>query len=144
MSKYLGGWLVNWGWLVSWSWVSISSFWFWWVLWDSFVLDISYITVVVISGVCYSLDTAIGKMDNVGSSNVSASILVFVLGEVSTRVTILNTIFISEWLRWKLFWLVWMRSWLVSWSWGMVWSWWWWTSWGSTSGSDNSGSDDSL
>ena len=135
-------WVVCW-WsgLVSWSWVVWLGLVFW-VDWGTFVFDISDETVVVVSGVSYSLDTAIGKMDNVGSSNVSASILVFVLGEVSTRVTVLYTIFISEWLRWKLFWLVW--SWFVSWSWGMVWSWWWWTSWGSTSGSDNSGSDDSL
>ena len=149
MLKYLGSWLVNWSWLVSWwswlvgwGWVSVSSFWFWWVLWDSFVLDVSDVTVVVISGVSYGLDTAIGKMDNVGSSYVSAGILVFVLGEVSARVTILYTIFISKWLRWELFWLVW--SWLVSWSWSMVWCWWWWSSWDSSSGSNKSSGDDSL
>ena len=115
------------------------------LLLHTFVLDISYVTVVVISGVGYGLDTAIREMDNVRSSNVSAGILVFVLGVVSARVTVLYTIFISKRLGWELFGSLSVWSWLVwSWSWSMVWCWWWWASWDSSSGGNESSSDDSL
>ena len=63
----LVGWggLVNWSWVwdwfISWGRVRLVSFSFW-VMWDSFVGYISDETVVVISGVGDSLDTAIGKV----------------------------------------------------------------------------------
>ena len=102
----------------------------------------------MISGIGDSLDTTIGKVDNVGSSNISAGILVFVLGEVSTRVTVLYSIFVGKWL-WGKFWfwgwlmVCWGRGMVWCWSRGMVWCWWG-SSWDSTSGSNDSSSNDSL
>merc|ERR550539_1918767 len=81
----------------------------------SFVFDISDETVVVISGVGHNLDTAIGKVNSVRSSEVATGILVFVLFETGTRVIIMDTILVSERLRGEFFFFV--RS-------GFVWCWW--------------------
>jgi hypothetical protein len=58
---------------------------------ETFVFDISDITVVVISGVGHSLDTAIGKSNLVRSSNGFA-ISILLSTELSTRVGIGNTV----------------------------------------------------
>ena len=97
----------------------------------TFVFDVSDETIVVISSVGYSLYTAIGKVDDVRSSNIATGILVFILGEVSARVTILYSIFISEGLGREFFYWVGFGVW----SRGMVW-WWGWASW-DTSNSGN-------
>merc|ERR1719205_505507 len=58
---------------------------------DTFVFDISDITVVVISSVGHSLDSAIGKSNLVRSSN-SFAISILLSTELSTRVGIGNTV----------------------------------------------------
>jgi hypothetical protein len=81
----------------------------------SFVFDISDETVVVISGVGHNLDTAVGKVDSVRSSEVATGILVFVLFETGSRVIIMDTVLVSERLWGEFFFFV--RS-------GFVWCWW--------------------
>ena len=123
-------WLVCWGWgwdwLVSWGWVWLVSLSFW-VVWDSFVGYISDETVVVISGVGDSLDTAIGKVYLVRSM-YGFAVSGFSSLEVGSRVVISYSIFESVW-----FWgFVVMGSFAVCWGW-VNWSWvvWsWWSSWG--------------
>jgi hypothetical protein len=85
----------------------------------SFVFDISDETVVVISGVGHNLDTAVGKVNSVRSSEVATGILVFVLFETGTRVIIMDTVLVSERLRGEFF------NWV-----GFVWCWWWGMVWG--------------
>ena len=99
---------------------------------STFVFDVSDETIVVISSVCYSLYTAIGKVDDVRSSNIATGVLVFIFGEVSARVTILYSIFISKWLGREFFYWVGFGVW----SRGMVWCWGWGASW-DTSNSSN-------
>ena len=84
---------------------------------DTLVRNISNIAIVVISSVGYSLYTAIGKVDDVRSSNIATGVLVFILGEVSARVTILYSIFISEGLGREFFYWVGFGVW----SWGTIW-----------------------
>ena len=64
---YNWGSMVSWSWGVvwGWSWVVWLSF---WVYWDTFVADIGDESGVVISLVCDSLYTAIGKVDLVRSA----------------------------------------------------------------------------
>ena len=133
------GGLVNWSWVwdwfISWGRVRLVSFSFW-VMWDSFVGYISDETVVVISGIGDSLDTAIGKVYLVRSM-YGFAVSGFSSLEVGSRVVISYSIFESVWF-WGFFILSWGMVW--SWSWGMVWSWgwvvWgWWSSWeGSSTG----------
>ena len=59
--------------------------------WGTFVFDISNVTVVVVSSIGNSLDTAIGKGNLVRSSNGFA-ISSFLSTEFSTRVAIVNTV----------------------------------------------------
>jgi len=119
--------------------VSVSGLWLWWVLWYTFVFDVSDETIVVISSVGYSLYTAIGKVDDVRSSNVATGVLVFILGEVSARVTILYSIFISEGLGREFFYWV---GFGVLWSRGMVW--WWWARWDTSNSSNKCETNKSL
>ena len=81
---------MDWGGVVFGGWGRVVRFGFW-VDWDTFVFDISDITVVVISGVGHSLDTAIGKSNLVRSSN-SFAISILLSTELSTRVSIGNTV----------------------------------------------------
>ena len=106
---------------------------------STFVFDVSDETIVVISSVGYSLYTAIGKVDDVRSSNVATGVLVFVFGEVSTRVTILYSIFISEGLGREFFYWVGFGVW----SRGMVW-WWGWASWDTSDSSNKCETNKSL
>ena len=132
-------WLVCWGWvwdwLVSWGWVWLVSLSFW-VVWDTFVSYISDESVVVISGVGDSLDTAIGKVNLVRSVN-GFTVSGFSGLEVGSRVIVSYSIFESVWLwGFVVFW-----GFAVSWSWGMVWGWGWsvvW-SWGSSWDSSSTG-----
>ena len=127
------GWVsVSWGW----GWVVWLSF---WVYWDTFVADIGDESGVVISLVCDSLYTAIGKVDDVRSSNVATGVLVFIFGEVSARVTILYSIFISEGLGREFFYWVGFGVW----SRGMVW-WWGWASWDTSDSSNKCETNKSL
>ena len=124
---------VIWGWfwvIRSWSW-----FWvIWFVVWDSFILNISGVSIFMVSMVGYDLGTAIGKKNSVFSRDNTIFILNLVLAKVGTRVFVFYTIFISKWLWWDFFnWMIW--SWVV-WFWGwMIWSWsvWGWMIWWSGS-----------
>ena len=102
-----------------------------WVVWDSFVRYISDETVVVISGIGDSLDTAIGKVYLVRSM-YGFAVSGFSSLEVGSRVVISYSIFESVWF-WGFFilsWgMVWSWSWGISWFRGMVWSWGWGISW---------------
>ena len=135
--------MISWGWGVirSWGWVVWLSF---WVNWGTFVFDISDETIVVISSVCYSLYTAIGKVDLVRSGG-SFAIRGFLGVEVSLGVVISNSVLESVWGRCVFLWMSWgmIRSWgmIWCWSWGMIWSWYW-SSWESCCGSEKSGEGD--
>uniref|UniRef100_A0A0K2TEN8 Uncharacterized protein n=1 Tax=Lepeophtheirus salmonis TaxID=72036 RepID=A0A0K2TEN8_LEPSM len=59
--------------------------------WDTLVFDISDKSSIVISSISYSLDTAIGKSNLIGSSN-SLGIRVFLCSELGSRVVISNTV----------------------------------------------------
>jgi hypothetical protein len=63
---------------------------------DTFVFDISDITVVVVSGVGHSLDTAIGK-SNLVRSRDSFAVSGFLGVEVSSGVVILDSVLESVW-----------------------------------------------
>merc|ERR1719384_1174544 len=94
------GWLVCWGSLVGWL--------VFWVVWFTGVGNIRNISTIRISGVGDSLDTAIGKVDGVGSRQ-GLSIGGFRSVEFGSRVVIGYSIFESEW-----FW-----GFIIS-SWGMM------------------------
>ena len=101
------GWVsVSWGW----GWVVWLSF---WVYWDTFVADIGDESGVVISLVCDSLYTAIGKVDLVRSAG-DLAIWGFLGVEVSLWVIIGNSVLEGKW-----------SGFVVDWSWGMIrgWSW---------------------
>ena len=116
-----------WGWLgcVVWSWFVF------WVLGNTFVFNVSDITVISVSGVGNNLGTAIGKSNTVFTSD-NITVTVFIGGKVSLGVVILNsiTILVNSWA--IIGWFV-IRSWLVvSWgwvgngfvyNWGYIWSW---------------------
>jgi hypothetical protein len=63
-----------------------------WVLWDTFISNISNITIIMISSIGNSLNTAIGKVDLVGTMN-SLAVSSFSSLEVSSRVVISYSIF---------------------------------------------------
>merc|ERR1712061_162671 len=123
-----------WGWFgcVVWSWFVF------WVLGNTFVFNVSDITVISVSGVGNNLGTAIGKSNTVFTSD-NITVTVFIGGKVSLGVVILNsiTILVNSWA--IIGWFV-IRSWLVvSWSWvddwfvynwGMIRSWGWVVYWG--------------
>ena len=79
--------------------MSVSTCGLWGVDRGSLIGDLSNESVVVVSGVGGGLDTAIGKSNGERSSNLAFSVLGLGLLEVSLRVVISNTIFISIWLR---------------------------------------------
>ena len=114
-----GGWVVRLGLRVDWS---------------AFVFDISNITVVVISGVGHSLDTAIGKSNLVRSRNgFAVSGLLSV--EFGSRVFISDTVCESIRLRG----LIVVRSWGIGGGRGMVGSW---GSSGKSGGNSHDGGED--
>merc|ERR1719216_391299 len=124
-----------WGWLgcVVWSWFVF------WVLGNTFVFNVSDITVISVSGVGNNLGTAIGKSNTVFTSD-NITVTVFIGGKVSLGVVILNsiTILVNSWA--IIGWFV-IRSWLVvSWSWLVI-SWGGMVSWG---GMIRSGMMDSM
>jgi len=59
---------------------------------SSLISDISNITIIVIGMIVDMLDSAIGKIDGVGSINNTSSIIVLSLLESSTRVVISNSV----------------------------------------------------
>ena len=69
------------------------------VLGLTLVRHISLVAVLVVSSVGHYLDTAVGKIDPVGSLEVAIGILVLLLLEAGTSVFISNTILIGERLR---------------------------------------------
>merc|ERR1712168_1135758 len=97
MSNWVG---KNWGMSNNWgmgnNWGSISwpgnSF---WVGGSSLIGDLRDKTVIVISTVLHSLDTAVMKVDRVGTLNNTASIIGLSLVEGSTRVVISNSIVVA-------------------------------------------------
>merc|ERR1712223_1148217 len=109
--------LVSWGWLVGWSWVVRRLV--FWVLGSSFVGNIGNVTVVVVSSIGYSLNTSVGKVDLVRSTD-SLAISSLLGVEVGAGVIISNTVLEGVW-----FWGLIVSSWGVvwSWGWGVVWGW---------------------
>ena len=116
-----------WGWLgcVVWSWFVF------WVLGNTFVFNVSDITVISVSGVGNNLGTAIGKSNTVFTSD-NITVTVFIGGKVSLGVVILNsiTILVNSWaiIGWFVIrsWLVVSWSWVYDWfvyNWGYIWSW---------------------
>merc|ERR1711899_560422 len=123
-----------WGWLgcVVWSWFVF------WGLGNTFVFNVSDITVISVSGVGNNLGTAIGKSNTVFTSD-NITVTVFIGGKVSLGVVILNsiTILVNSWaiIGWFVIggWFVYnrgvIRSWFVY-DWGMIRSWGWMVYWG--------------
>ena len=79
--------------------MSVSTCRLWGVDRGTFICNLSNKSIVVISSVGGSLDPAIRKGNGERSCNLPFSILGLGLLEVSLRVVISNTIFISIWLR---------------------------------------------
>jgi hypothetical protein len=77
------------------------------------VTHISDVSVFVISGVSDNLGSTIGEGHTVFTSHYTIIILGFLFGKISTRVFVLNTVFISEGPRCQLLFLIW--------GWGGVW-----------------------
>merc|ERR1711981_81037 len=111
-----------WGWLgcVVWSWFVF------WVMGNTFVFNVSDITVISVSGIGNNLGTAIGKSNTVFTSD-NITVTVFISGKISLGVVILNsiTILVNSWA--IIGWVV-IRSWFVydgsmirSWSWVVYW-----------------------
>uniref|UniRef100_A0A0K2V552 Uncharacterized protein n=1 Tax=Lepeophtheirus salmonis TaxID=72036 RepID=A0A0K2V552_LEPSM len=67
------------------------------ISWDTLVFDISDESIVIISGVSDSLDTAIRKSNLIGSSD-SLGIRVFLSSELGSRVVISNAVLEGIWL----------------------------------------------
>ena len=104
-----------------------------WVLGNTFVLDISDIsTIGIIDGISNDLSTAIGKIYTVFTIG-SITITVLIGSKVSSRVVISNSIavLVNSWSIISWFWMI--RSWFViSWgwvnnwfmdNWGYIWGW---------------------
>ena len=70
------------------------------------VTHISDVSVFVISGVSDNLGSAIGEGHTVFTSHYSVIILGFLFGKISTRVFVLNTVFISEGPRCQLLFMI--------------------------------------
>ena len=68
----------------------------WGVVWDSFVFDISDVSVFVISMVGDNLGTTIGKSHSVFSRYNSVGVLSFFLVKVGARVFITDSISVGE------------------------------------------------
>merc|ERR1711868_156780 len=66
---------------------------------SSLISDISNITIIVIGMIVDMLDSAVRKIDRVGSINNTSSIIVLSLLESSTRVVISNSIGVRVWGR---------------------------------------------
>merc|ERR1712038_260514 len=97
------------------------------VVGHSFVLNISSISIFMVSVICNNLGASVRKKNSVFTRNNAIFILNFVLSEIGTRVLILYTIFICEWFWWDLLdgviwgrfvwcWVIWFWSWMI-WSW---------------------------
>ena len=82
-----------------------------WVCCYTFIFDISNITIVVVSGVCYSLDATIREMYGIRAA-YNLTIGIFWCSKVSPRVIILSGIFVS----------VWFGGFIIMWSLAICWS----------------------
>jgi len=112
------GWGVGGGSVVGRGGMSVSFLGLWGVDSSSGVGDLSYESVVMISGVGGGLDTTVGKSDGERSSNISFGILGLGLVEVGLAVVIGYSVFIGVWLRGKFDLLV--RGGVVGWRRGTV------------------------
>ena len=92
--------------LVNWGSMSVSSLGLLWVDRGTLIGHLSNKSIVVVSSVGGSLDSAIRKSNGERSSNFALSILSLRLLEVSLRVVISYSIFIGKWLRGELLLLV--------------------------------------
>ena len=98
------------GWLVGRGRVSVSTGGLWGVDWGTFIGDISKESVLVVSGVCGGLDTAIRKSNHEATLDNTSSILSFCLLEVNLAVVIVDSVLVSKWLRGEFLWGIWGRG----------------------------------